>query len=378
MKRLTILFLMMLCLAPLSGCWDYRGLNQIDIVTGIAVDKDEASGLYMLTFEIVDTQTGGEEGGPAALYVHAQGETLFDAIRNSKKKLINKLYGGNMQTLIISRQIAQTEGVSGILEELLRDGEPRETMSVVISQESTAKELLLSKGIDSNIISYEIHEMVEEDSRVTASTISVPLYHAYNAVKGTGNVLVLPALRCVKNEEDTVAQANGIAVFKGDQLIGFLTPAQAKLYLFVVDEVKGGVLSFPIRDPDQSISMEIKGSRTKTKVDLRDGQLTVSLSVKVKLNVMEVKSQLSLSQAQQREELERLTEDYLQKNMTDFFQEVQQRYQRDIFGLGRMLYQKEPDLWRSIEPEWSRYFQDASFSIKAEAEIISSGVLKDY
>lgn len=378
MKRLTGLILILLCCALLSGCWNYRGLNDIDIVTGIAVDKDEAAGLYKLTFELIDTQAGGEDGGVAVLYVEAEGETLFDAIRNSKKRLINKLYGGNMQTLVISQKVAETEGISVVLEEMLRDGEPRETMSVVISQQETAKEVLLTKGIDSKIISYEIHEMVEEDQRVTASTLNVPLYSAYNAIKGTGNALVLPAMRCVRNEEETVAEGNGIALFRGDRLDGFLTPEQAKFYLFIVDKIKGGVLSFPVSHPDESISMEIKGSKTKTEVSYRERQLTVNLSIKVKLNVMEIKSQLTLSQAQERELLERLTEQYLKESIAHFFQEVQQEQQRDIFGLGRRLYQKDPALWRLLEPSWDELFQNAAIEIQAEASVLSSGVLKDY
>ncbi|NLT58291.1 MAG: Ger(x)C family spore germination protein [Clostridiales bacterium] len=376
MRRLLCLISALLCCVLLSGCWDYHGLGDIDIVTGIAVDKED--GTYRLTFEIIDTQASGGDGGSDVLYVEAEGETLFDAIRNSKKRLINKLYGGNMQTLVISRQIAGEEGISGILEELLRDGEPRETMSVVISEQETAKEILLTKGIDSNIISYEIHEMVEEDSKVTAATIDMPLYRAYNAIKGTGNALVLPAMRCVQNDEETVVEGNGIALFQHDRLTGFLTPKQTKWYLFVVDKIDGGVLSFPVGNPDESISMEIKDSKTKADVRCHDGQLTVTLSINVKLNVMELKSQLDLSQVQQREALERLTEAYLRESIGEFVQEVQLQHKRDIFGLGRRVYRKDPGLWRSLEPDWDELFQQAVIKVKAEATVLSSGVLKHY
>lgn len=376
MKRLLCFISIFLCCILLNSCWDYRGLNDIDIVTGIAVDKED--GVYRLTFEIVDTQTGGDENGTAVIYVESEGKTLFDAIRNSKRKLINKLYGGNMQTLIISDQIAKDEGVSNIMEELLRDGEPRETMSVVISQEETAKNILLSKGFDSNINSYTIHEMVEEDNRVTVSTINMPLYQAYNAIKGTGNVLVLPAIRCIKNDNETILEGNGIALFRGDYLTDYLTPEKTKFYLFIIDKIKGGVISFPINNSDENISMEMKDSKTKTNVSYSNGQITVNLSIKVKLNIMEIKSQLTISKVEKREELERLTEEYLIKNISDFLKEVQLQNKRDIFGLGRLIYKKDPKLWRLLEPNWDALFQNAIIEIKAEATILSSGVLKDY
>ncbi len=377
MKHLIACALVLLCCASLSGCWDYRGLDEIDIVTGIAVDKD-TSGVYRLTIEIVDTHGSAKEGDLGAKYVEAEGETLFNAIRNSKKRLINKLYGGNMQTLVISRQIAETEGVSVILEEMLRDGEPRETMSVVISQEETAKAILLAEGIDSKIISYEIHDMVEEDNRVTAATVNMPLYKAYNAIKGTGNSLTLPAVHCVQNDDETVVEGNGIALFEGDKLIGFLPSKNSIYYLFFKNEVKGGVISFPVSRSDDSVSLEIKDCKTNVDVSVQDGQAFVALSIDIKLNVMEIKSQLSISQASQRKALEQQTAEFLQTSIAGFFKEVQNQNKIDIFGFGRQLYQKTPDLWVAIEDDWNELFQNADIQIKVDAKIQSAGVLKDY
>lgn len=375
-RRWLLLVLACGCLL-LSGCWDYRGLNNIDIVTGMAVDKDETTGLYHLTLEIVDTQTA-DGGKMEAKYVETDGATVFDALRNSKKRLINKLYGGNLQTLIISRQVAQNDGVSAILEELLRDGEPRETLSVAISQEETAREILQTKGLDSNIIAYEVHEMIEEDNEVTASTKNMPLYKAYNAVRGTGHALVLPAIRCIQNGEETVAEVNGIAVFKEDRLIGFQTPENTMYYLFIVNEVQSGSISFPYADAQESISMEIKGSSTKTKVSYADGQVHVRANIKLKLNVTEIKGQIDIVQAQQREALEARVAQVLSERLSAFFWEVQTQVGQDIFGLGGDLYRAQPDLWRMVKDQWETLFKEASFTVSIEADILTSGVLKNY
>lgn len=377
-RRICGAALALLCCFSLTGCWNYRGLNDLDIVTGIAVDRNPETGLYDLTFEIADTQNAGAEDEIAAKYVQAQGETIFDTIRNSKKRLINKLYGGNLQTVIISHQIAEQDGVSSVLEELLRDGEPRETLSVVISQEDTAREILLTEGIDSKIIAYEINEMIREDSRVTASTKNLPLYQAYNAIRGPGGSLVLPAARCIENNGQNAAEVNGIALFLKDRLIGYETPENTLYYLFIMDELQNGVISFPVTDPDESVSMQIKSSKASTGVSYENGQLSVALHLKIKLNVMEVKGQLAVSQTQQREQLEVLTEQMISLRISEFFHEIQTRVGVDIFGLGKLLYQKEPEVWRSVEADWESLFQKASLSVAVEADVISSGVMKDY
>lgn len=169
MKKGLVLLCLISCCFLLGGCWDYKGLNTIDIVTGTAIDKDANTGMYLLTFEIVNTAVGGKNTPIEVKYIETQGSTLYGAIRNAKRELTNKLYGGNMQAIIISRQIAQQEGVLDVLEMFLRDGEPRETLSVTISQEETAKSILMSKRLDSKIIAFEIHELIEEDNDTTSS-----------------------------------------------------------------------------------------------------------------------------------------------------------------------------------------------------------------
>lgn len=378
MRRIISFILIILFCTLLSGCWNYKGLDDIDIVTGLAVDKDQSTGMYQITIEILDTQTSGKEGEISAKYIYAEGETIFDAIRNSKRRLINKLYGGNMQTLIISKEIVEKEGVSIIIEELLRDGEPRETMSVVISQEDTAKAILLTDGLDSNIISHEIHEMVKEDNKVTASTINTQLYQAYNSIKGEGKALVLPAVHLINNIDKKVVEGNGIALFKNDYLQGFLSPRDTMYYLFIVDKIKNGVISFPIENSEESVSMEIKGSKTDTKVSFNQNTLYIDVSVRVELNIMEVKSQLDILNSYERDKLEALTEEYLEERITELFKKVQSQNKIDIFGLGDLLYKKDPDLWRKLEVNWDELFQDASIEVKVQTDIISSGVLKNY
>lgn len=364
-------------LVVLGGCWNYEGLNTLDIVTGMAVDKDENTGKYQLVFEIVDTSPG-LDSEMNATYVEAEGDSLFEAIRNSKKRLIKKIYGGNMQTTIVSRQIAEKVGVSNIVEELLRDGEPRETLSIVVSEEDTAREILLTDGIDSEFVAYEIHDMIKEDYRITAATINMPLYQAYNAIKGKGNALVLPSIRRITNNGEHAAEVNGIALFDKDRLIGFLPAAETKMFLFITNRLKGGALVFPVSKPDEQVSVEIKDSRTATKVEYQKDKVLIHLDVKVKLNVMEMNSRLDIAEDQQREELESLAAKEIKEGIERHFKMIQNKYKVDIFGLGRFIYRKDPALWSSIEKDWADLFAQATLYVQVETDIVTSGVLKTY
>ncbi|SHK84492.1 Ger(x)C family spore germination protein [Desulforamulus aeronauticus] len=378
MKKGIVLICLMLCCVFLGGCWNYQGLDTIDIVTGIAIDKNPETGMYLLTYEMVDTAVSGKDVPTEVKYVESQGPTLFGAIRNAKRKLINKLYGGNMQAIIISRQIAQEEGVLAILEMFLRDGEPRETLSVAISQEETAKSVLMTKGLDSKIISFEIHGVINEDNQTTSSTKNIALYQAYNAIKEAGDSLVLPILHLQQNNNDVTTESNGVALFRGDKLIGFLSPEQTLYYLFLVDEIKSAAVSLPYRSENSEISMEIKSNRSKTSVRYENGQLVVSVQIKTEMNLTELKGELDLSQEQERTWLEAHAAQFIEESTRAFFGSVQTEYKTDIFGLGRLLYGDHPDVWRQLEDSWDEIFSQAQFEVQVTVDIVNTGVLKNF
>ena len=415
-KVLAGVLSLLLCL-PLGGCWDYRGLNTLDITTGVAIDWLEETQEYLLTFEIINTRFSGEQLKTS--YVQSRGGSIIETVRNAKKRLANQLYGGNLRTLIVSESLARTQGLDSVSQYLLRDGEPRETICMMISQEKTAAEILLAKGLDNPIAAYAIQEMVVEDNGVTGSTRNLPLYRIFENSRTPGKSLVLPAVHLTENDGEGVPEANGIAIFRGDRLVGYDSPEDTFMFLVLKNEVKGGILTVPIAeeslekiqeetqtvqghevsgnhqewdiDPDKErdtrtppegtdhfFSAKVKKNRTKVKVSLEEGQVCVTVDLTMNLHVAELPSPFRLSELSHRRELERLSVQHLNQSLTEYFHDSLSKYGLDIFGYGAKIYQRDPELWRSVEEQWDRLFQEAVFSVDTRVEILTSGVLKDY
>jgi hypothetical protein len=120
-----------------------------------------------------------QETGPKTKIIESEGETIFDAIRNAKKRLVNKLYFGQSLVVVISEHLAREEGVGNVIEWFLRDSEPRETMILGVSQEKTAQALLVGDGSGQEIVSRRIKQIAEDDGAVTASTVKYMIYEIY-------------------------------------------------------------------------------------------------------------------------------------------------------------------------------------------------------
>jgi spore germination protein KC len=76
---------------------ELRGLNELSIVSGVAIDKTLRTATNMLSFEVVDLTKPTKETTLSAILLESEGKTLFDAARNAKKKVVNKLYFGHIR-----------------------------------------------------------------------------------------------------------------------------------------------------------------------------------------------------------------------------------------------------------------------------------------
>jgi spore germination protein KC len=367
--------LAILLICPIGGCWSYRGINETTIVSGVAIDKDAATGNYQITYEIVDLTRDIKETGVQPKIVEAEGKTLFDAARNAKKRLVNKLYFGNTQIIVVDQNIAG-EGISSIVDWFLRDAECRETLNLVVSQQETAKDILTLKGIDEMLVAYEVRKIIEEDQNVTASTKSAELYSIFNTLHDEGISLTVPAFRSVMNHEDLTAEVNGVGVFKGDRLIGYLTPTETNYYLFIIDEIRAGVLTLSLEgEQTDDISLEIYKNKTEVSCSYKDGKAKAQINIKTEVALDELETELGLLDEHLMKEIAAKEAQKLEDEILSVIKKVQAEYGSDIFGFGNKLYKSDPKLWKEIRPEWDVLFQEMDVEIVCEISIVNTASL---
>lgn len=376
-KKIICLFFISLFIFPLSGCWNYRGLDEMTIVSGIAIDKSPNNTNYELSYEIIDQTKPIKETGLSAKLIESEGKTLFDAARNAKKRATNKLYFGQTQIVVISEEIARTEGVAGMIDWFLRDGECRETVCVAISQEKTAREIFSIEGINQTVIANEMRAILESDAKVTASTLHIDIYKVFNTLKAQGKSLVLPAIHNTINDEEPAGEVNGLAVFKDNKLIGYLPPEESKYFLFAADEIKGGVLTVSSNeDGRDNATLEISKNTTKRSFEYKKGKLKILLETNTTVYLDEYMGSIDALDEKRIAALEKAAEEDLKNNMLHVIKKVQIDYNSDIFGFGNMIYKKDFDLWEQIKDTWEERFKTLEVEVVADIHIVNTASIK--
>ncbi|MDD3304894.1 MAG: Ger(x)C family spore germination protein [Bacilli bacterium] len=372
-KYLVLIFTVFL----MTGCWDYVGVDNISIVTGMAIDKDDKTNNYKAAFEVVNIDVSNKIEVVKTEIVETMGKTLFDTSRNAKKRLMNKLYFGDMEVVIIDKKIAEKDGIDTILNWFLRDTEIRGTLNFVISEEKTAMEILNNNALNHPIVGLLIKEILKNDNEVTSSTIYQPLYRAYNNLHDNGCSLAFPIFRIVENDGKETLESNGIAVFKKDKMIGQFQSNESKYYLFISNNVNGGLLTFDSnKDNIDDITLEISGNNTSKKYSYEDGKFKFLITTNTVVHLSEADEYHANISVKKIKELEKQAEQLIEKNIQKIIKKAKSEYKVDVFSLGSVVYKNNPKLWKKVKNDWEKKFLETEIEVKSDVDIINTGFFK--
>jgi spore germination protein KC len=358
----------------ISGCSNYKEIEELAIVAGTAIDKEDDK--YLVSAEIVKV-TGGTEAKVIPTIVTGKGDTLFDAIRNIIKVSGKPLYWAHSEILIISQEIAREEIVKAI-DLFTRDPETRMSTYLLISKKKTAKEILEHKSIVTDIRSTEIERMLRSQKLLSKAPV-VSVYQFVDSLADNTRSPVLPVVSITDTAKKESTELFGTAVFKRDKLVGFLNGEDSKYFLFAVNKVRGGSLihSENLDGSNEKVSFEIFDDNTYTKIKpvYSNGKLIMKLDVFVTVSIAELEGVKNYLYEPERSNLKAHTEKSLEDNMKRLIKKVQNEYNSDIFEFGRIIKDEMPDVWRKTEKDWEKnLYKDLDVEVKAEINIKNSAL----
>lgn len=363
-KRLCAVFLILLLPFSFAGCWNYREFDSLSMVSAIAIDSGKQGYKYHMTFEFLDAS--GENPGPKIL--ETEGDTIFDAVRNAVGKSQKKLFFSACKTVVISQDLAR-QGIFPLFDFLMRDTEPRITTLPIISEEQTAAEILRCKPVSTQLTGLEIWKTLEQSENSLAESPVIPLYEAYNMLAGEGISLALPAIKIFSSQDGDITQLSGTAIFKKDILQGFLEPTETKFFLFVRNQVNGGLLLTAMNGTEKDISLEILGNHTSLSPVTKEKKVSMQISVQTKSDLGENQSGLDFSKSEGLSSVEKSAEQTLREGITAVIRKVQREYRSDIFGFGKELHESMPEYWKQVKGDWNTVFSTMDFTVNTKMNI---------
>lgn len=372
MNRYIIFTLIIGLCILLTGCWNYRELNSIYIVSGIAIDKNKETGLYDISVEIVNIKDTNFQPNIESVVLEASGSTISGPITDLIKTSSKKLYWGHATTLIISKDVAR-DSVLPTLDWAARDQEPRLSIEVFISGEDTAKELLDTKSLTTDIRLFEIDTMVSENRSLIEMPV-IKIYELINELDIPKTHSVLPMIKVESVHGNFTNVLSGGAILNKDKLVGYLSDEEILPFLFIRDNVNAGHIKLSDKNnPKDNVILEIFNSKTKIYYNLSEGNISFDINIETQVSIAELNTTTDYISKSGRKELKNKAEKFLQRETKNLIKRMQNELGLDIFGFGNIIRQRDPNTWKKIERDWDSIFAKLDINVNYNIHIRNSG-----
>lgn len=371
MKKQFVLFLTILLILPLSGCWNRREIGKIAIVMGFAVDKGEEDEID-ITAQIANTRTiaaseNSGKGGEAKPYLNltSRGEYIFPSIRSSVTKSGAKLYMAHNYVVLFGEELAKS-GLGNYMDFFLRDHELRLDMHLLVAQGRAADVLDVNAGFQS-IPALHINDLIKAQKQLSTG-MTVTVFDFMNQLTLERTAPKIPIIEIDDSSENKVLRMSGTAVFQKDKMVGKLNEKETRGYLWAANAAREAVV---VAHPDgDSIGIEVVRANGKITAETDDkGQVT-----------MVIRTEAEGSLGSQRGNRNYTTKEGLDTLLTAFAGEIESEIQAclkksralhaDVFGFGDVLYRHYPDLWEKLQ---NREMYNLPVRIEVKTRLDSSG-----
>lgn len=382
MKKMgLVLCICILMTISITGCWSRRELNDLAIAVGLSIDKSGEK--YLVSVQIVEPNevAGNKSSGiaPVTMY-QATGDTILEALRTMTTISPRRIYISHLRIMVLGETLAR-EGIADVLDLMSREPEARNDFYVVVTKNSQAVDTLKILTNLEKVPSTRLFSTLKASEEEWAPTTAVKLDQLISDLISEGKHPVLTGLKVIgdprigetkKNVESILSPSDleysGLAVFKKDQLIGWLNSDEGKAYNYINDNVSSTAGSVTCPDGGK-ITLKVIRSQTKVKGSIRDERPMINIEVVTEANVAEVQCHLDLRSEKNIMKVETLAERKLEELIDKTITRVKQDYKVDIFGFGEAIHRSNPKEWKRLKKNWDQTFVNIPVNVKITYEI---------
>ncbi|HQA58412.1 MAG TPA: Ger(x)C family spore germination protein, partial [Acetivibrio sp.] len=372
------LILWFFMLFTLSGCFGGREINDLEIVIGIGVDKNESAGNILLTAQIVkENETGGtgKDGGgedKAFWNVNSTGNSIFEAVRQITHKTGNRLFISHNQAVIFGKDIA-SEGLEKYIDFFLRAHEMRPTALILIA-EDRASDVMDAKPETEKFPAVNIEKLVESYA-FTSHLYKVNMKDFASCMMSDTKAPMAPLVSVMQDKENKDIYVSGLAVFKKGRMVGKLNEDEVRGLLWVLGKVKSGVITVSSPNEQGSAVLEILSAKSKVTPELKDKRIVMHIKIKEELSLSEQTTTENLATDSAFERMQKASAEIIRQEILAAFDKSKE-LNADIFGFGEMLHKKYGNEWKALKDNWDDLYPSVELKIDVESKIIKTDLLK--
>ena len=158
------------------------------------------------------------------------------------------------------------------------------------------------------------------------------------------------------------------------KMVGRLDDCESRGLLWVLGEIKSGIIVVENPNVKCSYSLEILGAKSKIIPEFRDGKPTITVRIEEDSNLGETSCPEDLTKPEVWKLMTSLQNDAIRREVVIALRKARE-LKADIFGFGEAFHKKYPRMWKEMEPNWQAIFPSLEVDIVVESKVRRPGVI---
>ncbi len=385
MNKLKYLILLIVPII-LSGCYNYRELNDLAITTAISIDYDKEEENFKIIAQVINPikeQDATSSGEPSFINYDSTAKTIQEAFRLVILDSPKQLYGSQVQILILGENILD-EHLPDVIDFFTREPELRSEFKVIIARGEESLDSISIQTLLNNLSSSNILDSLETQSEKLGLASISTLNEVTNMYLNPYLEIVLPSMtvegsidkgeskeNLTTTSNNTTTKISTNAVFKDNKFLGYLTEEQSKMLNIIRGDVTDTIISMDI--DDGYIVFEPNKLKTSPKVTIKENKVEITIEGLAKIK--EVTGKVDLTSPKEIKSLQNSLNKYLEELVSKTFEEIRDKYNTDAFKFRDLYYKEDPKYFKENDNDnwYEETFQQLQLEVKSKIKLYEKG-----
>lgn len=353
MKKFVLIIITLFILLISSGCYNYKEINDMAIVSSIGIDKDNKNDKYIVSAQIMNSKESEDSEDSQITVYTKEGDTVHEALRNVTLESPRKLYGNHLSKIVLSEEVAK-EGIDNVLDTFNRLSEVRNEFIITVVKDNKASDVLKVLTSTETIPAEYVKLSLKIADKTSGLTYATKLDEFISLYLKKGIDPVVPVLKIDKKSKkgttiDNITTTNPIskiviedlAVTNKGKLETYLKNEEVIGYNFLRNQIQKMIIPVKCDDENNYASILILKNKTKSNAAKKDNKYIINFNINSEAIITEYNCKKDLTDEKVIKELEKDTEKkikrYIKKSLNK-----QKETKGKFLGLERIIYLDYP------------------------------------
>ena len=403
LRNIFIVAIIIVLVIAFSSSYTSFSIDNLAFVIAIGIDKGENNDNLKVSFQIgkpSSVSEGASTADESSIINSVETSSIYSAINLMNSYIGKELNLSHCKLIVFSEEIA-SRGISNEIYTLINDVQIRPSTNIIVSKTDAKYYIENSKpSIETLVTKY--YEIFPNSSKYTGHTSNATISDFFNSLTcdtcqpyailgGTisnncGNYSSSDPLNAgnIKSNETSISGKRGsenigLAVFRGDKLVGELTAMETICFSVIRNNVNGFLITIPDPEDDENyINLYLfPNGSTKKNVDIVNGSPYIYVNCKFSGRIYSMKKDSSYLNDSVLNEISETASKYMELQMKNYLYRTSKDFKSDVNGFAKSVLRKFVTLYDFEKYNWLANYENAFFSVNCDVSIKSGFLLTE-